>query len=410
MGSEAAWSAEEGAPRSLWHHPGYPAVFLLMVVVFAGWTMLLPVVPLAVIRSGGSDTLAGGTTAIFMGTTVALQVFTPSLLQRFGYRRMLLLACLLSGLPNLGYLLGLGPAVALGVSAVRGAGFGVLTVACPALIAELVPARLLGRATGLSGAGVGAAQMLFLPAGLALMSAISADVVFVLGAAVGLLASIIVIFVPSVHPQPQVAVESPPRLSAMAHLMLVPFLGMLAASVAFGGVSSFLPVAGEVLDPVAGAGAAGLALSAVGGFIMVGRLSCGIVADRRGPGGLLLPALVLAAVGLGGIAVVIAAGLSPWWLLAGAAVFGLGYGTAQNDTLLMLFARVDRSRLSVASTVWNVAYDGGMGLGALGLGIVAALLGYLELFVVAAVVVATGWLAALLLLRRQAGTRRSRQT
>jgi hypothetical protein len=53
-------------------------------------------------------------------------------------------------------------------------------------------------------------------------------------------------------------------------------------------------------------------------------------------------------------------------------VFGAGFGVAQNATLTLMYARVPESGYGTVSALWNVAYDGGMGLGAVGFGAAAA--------------------------------------
>ena len=129
---------------------------------FGAWSLLLPVVPTAVIDARQPESLAGLSTGVFMLATVITQAFTPWLLRVVGYRRVIAGSALLLGAPAFGYMLGMDAITLLPVSAVRGVGFGALSVAEAAIIAELVPLRLLGRATGLLGLVVGAAQMLSL--------------------------------------------------------------------------------------------------------------------------------------------------------------------------------------------------------------------------------------------------------
>ena len=117
-----------------------------------------------------------------------------------GYRRVIAGSALLLGAPAFGYMLGMDAITLLPVSAVRGVGFGALSVAEAAIIAELVPLRLLGRATGLLGLVVGAAQMCALPLGLAMANVVGYNAVYALGATVGLVALVVSIFIPSVTP------------------------------------------------------------------------------------------------------------------------------------------------------------------------------------------------------------------
>jgi predicted MFS family arabinose efflux permease len=84
--------------------------------------------------------------------------------------------------------------------------------------------------------------------------------------------------------------------------------------------------------------------------------------------------------------VITAAGLvgGSAWILVGAAVFGAGFGAAQNLTLLSAFARAGEGRTTAASAMWNASFDAGIGTGALGLGLVSAGIGLPWTFVVVA--------------------------
>lgn len=79
---------------NIWKVPGYTATMLAIAAAFGAWSILLPVVPLAVIDSGGSATLAGSSTGIFMAFTVLTQIISPWLLRRWGYRRVMALSAL----------------------------------------------------------------------------------------------------------------------------------------------------------------------------------------------------------------------------------------------------------------------------------------------------------------------------
>lgn len=78
-------------------------------------------------------------------------------------------------------------------------------------------------------------------------------------------------------------------------------------------------------------------------------------------------------------------------LLLGAALVGAGFGAAQNDSFVVTVERFGPGKSGAASTVWNVAYDGGFGVGAVALGGVIGAAGYGGAFAamaVAAVIVA----------------------
>ncbi len=132
---------------------GLPAAWVLAAAAFGGFSLLLPVVPWAIAEAGGSDTLAGSVTAVFMLTTVLAQIAMPRLMRAYGHRAMLMAGCLLLGPPSLLFLLSVAPAAVLGISAVRGIGFGMITVAASALVGELAPPACSGGRRGRSASG-----------------------------------------------------------------------------------------------------------------------------------------------------------------------------------------------------------------------------------------------------------------
>ncbi|GGG11837.1 MFS transporter [Rhodococcoides trifolii] len=339
---------------------------------FGGFGLLLPVVPLVISQNGGSDALAGATTAVFMGATVATQLGVPWLLRTVGHRGVLAAGCLLLGLPALAFLLSTAPPAVLTISAFRGVGFGLLTVSSAALVAELAPSSLLGRATGAQGIAVAVAQMIALPTGLALLQSVSASAVFLVGALVPVVALVAILRLPAVRSAPEA------RTSGGAfewQRLVLPCVAIASVSAAFGGLSSLLPIA-ESDSPVL----AGLALSVVSGAMIVGRYGAGAIADRVGPGRALVPALVVTTVGVLAFAAGVAGAGSAAVLLAAAVVFGVGYGACQNESLVMAFAYAGPTRFGVASAAWNISFDAGTGVGALALGVLAVHYGYSTTF------------------------------
>ncbi|MGD7000936.1 MFS transporter [Corynebacterium halotolerans] len=383
---------------SIWKSPGFVATLVAVAAAFGSWSMLLPVIPLAVIDSGGSDALAGATTGLFMAATVLTQIGTPAALRKFGYNPVMVFAAIMLGVPTLGYLLGMDAVPVLLFSALRGIGFGAITVAESALIAELVPVRFLGKGSGMLGVFIGLSQMVFLPMGLAIGQTTSFAVVYVISTAVALVAALMCLRIPRLKAAPKRAAshyehpeegQRPPVPTW--RLVTVPALAVTTLSMSFGAVSAFLPAAVRELDPVAGAVIGGVMLSITGGAAMVFRYGSGVIADRRGmPGLTMLPGQLMGLLGVGLMAVTIMTGGSVWWLVLAAVLFGGGFGVVQNEALLSMFFRLPRSRVSEASALWNISYDAGTGLGSFVLGAVAARLAYEGAFGVGALIVVFG--------------------
>ncbi|MBZ8178103.1 MFS transporter [Corynebacterium poyangense] len=384
--------------NSVWQSPGFIATLIAVAAAFGSYALLLPVIPLAVVDAGESESLAGSATGVFMAATVLTQILTPTMLRAMGYNPVMVGSAFMLGFPALGHLLGLDPWNVLGFSALRGVGFGALTVAQSALIAELVPLRWLGKASGLLGVAVGLSQMLFLPIGLSVSRNFGFHVVYLLAAAVALISALMCLSIPRLRPTPPTTPsqyqhmdeqEVPPP--ATWKLITVPALAVTSLSMTFGAVSSFLPIAVNQVDPVSGSIIGGLMLSILGASMMVFRFLSGMVADRRGmPGLTMIPSQLASLLGTLLIAAVLAWNWPLWLLVLAAVLFGGAFGMVQNEALLSMFFRLPRSRVSDASTLWNISYDAGTGIGSVLLGVVAASLSYSGAYTLGAAIIALG--------------------
>jgi predicted MFS family arabinose efflux permease len=117
----------------------------------------------------------------------------------------------------------------------------------------------------------------------------------------------------------------------------------------------------------------------------VARWAAGRYGDRHGSARLLRPALIVSAVG---VLLLVVIG-NPVSVVAGAAVFGFGFGASQNASLSMMYERVAPPRYSTVSALWNFAYDAGMGAGAAGFGMICPHIGYPVAFALTAALMLT---------------------
>ncbi|TDW17018.1 MFS transporter [Kribbella kalugense] len=353
---------------------------LLAMVFGSGLSMYLltSVVPLYLAANGSGGVGAGLSTAAMMFSAVAVELLVPRMLARWGYRVVLGLGLVLLGAPSLVLLASASLPVVLAVCIVRGAGLAILVVGAVALVADLTPSTRRGEALGVYGVAVGVPAVIGLPLGVYLTNVIGFGALFVLAAVASLAGLIALAGLPDqVSTEEQhVKVLGGVRKSGL----LMPTLVFAAVTVAAGISVTFLPlaVAGDKHSLVATA----LLLQAIAA--PAARWLAGRYADRMGPAKLLAPALILAAVGAGSLVFL----PSPLAILLGSACFGIGFGAAQNLTLTLMYNRVDRSRYGQVSALWNLAYDGGWGAGALVFGAIVGGTGFPIAFALTAAVVA----------------------
>ncbi|EHK89160.1 MFS transporter [Saccharomonospora azurea] len=345
-------------PASPLRHRPFVLMLSAAVGAFAGFALLLPVVPLWTVRQGAGSVIAGASTGVFMASTVLAQFAVPAFVRAFGYRAGLVLGALLIGVPT--PLLAVFPSAGaiLATSFVRGLGFGLLTVCASALIAELLPSESVARGSGLYGLAVGVPQLVGLPAGTAIAENWGFVPVFVLATVLPLVAILPIAGLPRSRPR-DTARGGLRGAVDVAAATWRPWLPMLAVSTGYGALATFLPI---VLSP----SVAAAALLVVPGAAMFTRWLAGHYGDRvAAPGRMLLPALAVGGAGLLGFALVSETdGLAAVAVVA-VALFGVGFGVVQNDALVAMFARAPAAQASVA---WNVAFDAGQGLGAVALG------------------------------------------
>jgi predicted MFS family arabinose efflux permease len=360
---------------------------VLVMVFGSGLSMYLltSVVPLYLAANGSGGVGAGLSTAAMMFSAVAVELLVPRMLARWGYRAVLGLGLILLGAPSLVLLATASLPVVLTVCIVRGAGLAILVVGAVALVADLTPPARRGEALGVYGVAVGVPAVIGLPLGVYLTHVIGFGALFVIAAVASLAGLVTLIGLPAVvsTEEQHVHVLGGVRRSGL----LMPTLVFAAVTVAAGISVTFLPlaVAGGKQSMVATA----LLLQAIAA--PAARWLAGRYADRIGPAKLLAPALIFAVVGAGSLIFL----PSTLAILIGSTCFGIGFGAAQNLTLTLMYNRVERSRYGQVSALWNLAYDGGWGAGALIFGAVVGGIGYPMAFALTAAVVALAVVPAL---------------
>ena len=347
--------------RSVLREPGMPLLVLMTGLGFSGFAALMPVAPLWAVHGGAGSVGAGAVNGVLMLFTVLTQLVVPRALRLLGWTPVLGAGMLLLGAPAALFALSDSLSLILLVSAVRGMGFGVLTVTGSALVAELVEPARRGQAIGVYGLAIAAPQILFVSGGPWAVEHLGYGVIF----AIGLLP--VIGAVPAMMlgrrvdhvPDPT---EPPPYLS-----LLRPMALLLAVTLAGGALITFMaPMSDSALLST-------LALLCMTAVAAVARWKAGGLADRHGARAFIWPLVLLTVVGMSVVAWAVRdpQATTAWALLLGATIVGVSYGGLQNLTLVVAFESVSRPHYGAASAVWNVGFDAGTGAGAVMIGLIA---------------------------------------
>ena len=131
-----------------------PALLMATFLGFSGFAVLMPVAPLWAVRGGADEGGAGLVNGVLLLVTVLTQFTVPALLRRFGWGPTLATGLFLLGAPSLALATSDALPSILALSAVRGVGFGILTVAGSAAVAELSDPETRGKAAGAYGLAI----------------------------------------------------------------------------------------------------------------------------------------------------------------------------------------------------------------------------------------------------------------
>lgn len=350
---------------------------LLVVTVFAlvNYAGLLSVLPLWAASGGAGSFAVGGTTGGMMAATAVTQIASPLVFRLLRLRQMMIVGALLLGVPTPFYLVSAEIGWIMIVTIIRGVGFALVVVAGGTLVADLSRPGRLSSSAAIYGAAAALPNLGALAGGVWVAETWGYHLVFwisgiacVIGAAVS--------FALPADARGRFVVPSRGDIWRLGPPLVLFFL--TAAS--FGAFTTFLPVSGPSAAQVS------LALLVASVALVAGRLGAGRIGARVASGRLLVPSVLVVAGGLAVISVALRAP-SPL-LMAGAGMVGLGFGVCQNDSFVATVERLGPTRTGTASTVWNIAYDGSLGLGAVTLGWVVGLTGHAGAFLASAITVA----------------------
>ena len=368
---------------------------------FSGYALLVSVAPLWAVH-GGSDSLGAGlVTGVMMACTVLAQLSMRRLLAALGWRWTLVLGSVLLGLPALGHLASDRLWAVTALAALRGLGFGVITVCAATAVAAFVEPRRRGRAIGALGLASAAPQFVLVPAAPWLAERAGFSLVFVL-AAVPALAVPLAWPIARAAGAADRAPDGDPghgpvaRRRALRRALAGPIAALVVITASGGAILTFAP------HLLASSAFTFWGLLAFTGTAAVTRWGVGGIADRLGPTAAMAPLLFAGALGLAAIGLA-AIGLTAdgprdaarrALVIAGLLLAGAAYGGLQNLTLAQAFIAAGEPARALVSVVWNLSFDTGTGLGAFAAGAIAAATSYAAAFgflAIAAGLVGAGW-------------------
>jgi predicted MFS family arabinose efflux permease len=351
---------------------------------FSGFALLVPVAPLWVIHGGSNGLGAGLVTGMMMAGTVLAQLSMRRVLAGLGWRWTLALGSGLLGLPALGHLATDRLWIVTALAALRGLGFGAVTVCAASAVAAFAEPGRRGRAIGALGLASAAPQFALIPLAPWLAERVGFGLVFSLAVVPVLAIPLAWPIARAVGEDDGPAADRPGSAVALRRALAGPISALVVITASGGAILTFTP---HILaDPALGF----WGLLAFTGASAVSRWGAGGIADRFGATPAIAPLLFTGALGLAAIG--LRAGSihdtsSRVLVITGLLLTGVAYGGLQNLTLAQAFTAAGEPARSSVSIVWNLSFDTGTGIGAFAAGAIATATSYTVAFVVLAAAV-----------------------
>ncbi len=370
--------------------------YFMLTVVMTAYAMDVYYAPAA---------LAAFCASIFIIGTLIARVASPSLMERLGRKRLLILGtafgCGMSAL----YLIDTPLWALMGIRLLHGIAYGICSTTIATIVTALVPASRKGEGIGyyMLSVTLGAAIGPF--AGILISRHVSYDVLFISAALVLVVAMLLVLPLRVRGPQKSSAAAQEElageelagsaegrREEAAAAKVAIPAPGasdqggwvwdkviergaIPISSVCFlifFGYSSLLTFLTPFAESVGLTRAASVFFIVYALSMFLTRPFTGRAFDRRGPLLVMVPAFFSFTAGM----VMLAFASNDWMILGSALLCGYGVGTVQSCGLAMAVKKAPDDRLSIANATFYMFLDLGVGVGPLLLGLLVPIVGY----------------------------------
>ena len=350
--------------------------------------MLVPVLPLFVSEGiGGDEATVGLAVGALTFTAVLVRPLLGWAIDQYGRKTILLASVALFAATGLLYPLTASLAALIAVRIVQGLGWSGVPPATSTMAADLVPPERRGEGIAYVSTSQSVAMAIGPAIGLFVAGAFGYTQAFFSATALALLALVLALFIRDRYAPPKEKRGFGLR-DVVERSSVTPSVVTALLTFVFGGLTAFIPL--DALQRDLGDPAVFFVTFSV--VLIVVRPVTGRLSDRQARRGVLLfPGVGLVAASL----FVLSFTEGPWTLPVTAVLWALGFGVAQPVLRAMVLDLAPPERWGSANATLGSAYDLGMALGAVLLGVVASRIGIPAMFAYASLTMALAFFVIL---------------
>lgn len=351
-------------------------IWIANFFIFLGFQMTLPTLPLFVKELGGSDQIVGLVVGVFTFSALLFRPFAGHALETRGRKVVYLFGLSLFVLSVGAFAFATSIFMLIMMRILQGVGWGFSTTASGTIATDLIPPKRRGEGMGYFGLSGNLALALGPALGLSLVGLISFTQLFLIAAFMGLVALLLSLLIHYKKVEESPDKTTTVKFDIFEKTAINPAILLFFVTLTFGGIATFLPL--YALEKSVEGIPLYFVVYAI--FLMTSRLVAGKIYDERGhmyvfpPGALMIFIAMLLLAWLPNTTV----------LLIAAAFYGFGFGSVQPALQAWAVNGAADNRKGMANATFFSFFDLGVGIGAMGFGLVAFYFGYQFIYLISA--------------------------
>lgn len=351
-------------------------IWLANFFIFLGFQMTLPTLPIFVKELGGSDQIVGLIVGVFTFSALLFRPFAGNALETRGRQVVYIFGLSLFVISVGAFAFATSIFLLIVMRILQGVGWGFSTTASGTIATDLIPPKRRGEGMGYYGLSGNLALALGPALGLSLVGVISFTQLFLIASAMGLIALLLALMIGYKKVEESPDKTTTVKFDVFEKSAINPSILLFFITLTFGGIATFLPLY-AIERSVEGIS---LYFFVYAIFLMISRLIAGKIYDEKGHMYVFPP---------GAFMILIAMILLAWLpstsiLLLAAAFYGFGFGSVQPALQAWAVNSAAENRKGMANATFFSFFDLGVGIGAMGFGIIANQLGYRYIYIISA--------------------------
>lgn len=360
-------------------------ITLANLFIFLGFQMLMPVLPVYATKLGGTEAMAGLVVGIFTLSTVLIRPIAGRFLDGQGRKGVYFIGLAIFIACVFAYIWAPTVLILLLIRFFHGFGWGSSSTASSTIATDIIPKPRLGEGMGYFGLTSTLAMAVSPALGLAIMSRFGFSQVFIISAT-----SVIIAFLvatPIKFHKPTPGKEGSGTKSFFEKSAITPATIIFFVTMTYGAIVSFIALyaAEKGIENI------GLFFTVYALSLMISRPYFGKLSDRKGYAAAVLPGIIAVLVTM--FLLYFANSLGAF-LVAGF-IYGIGFGATQPVLQAMAVRNVPPQRRGSSNATFFVGFDLGIGVGSILWGIIAELVGFQTIYLLAMIPAVIGLLVFL---------------